>query len=105
MKTRCTAMRAELMAAFELAANLPADELPFFIGELEIVRCIAVARLTTPAPTPPDQNLEVPETAHRLGVSPDFLYRNHRRFPFTRRIGRKLLFSSRGLEDYLRRQS
>jgi hypothetical protein len=43
--------------------------------------------------------------AVRLGVSPDYLYRNHRRLPFTRRMGRSLRFSSAGIEQYIRRVS
>ena len=46
----------------------------------------------------PDRNLSVAEAAGRLGVSKDYLYRNWRRLPFARRIGRRLLFSETGLE-------
>jgi excisionase family DNA binding protein len=95
-------MRSELEAALELARSLPPDELPRLLGDLEEIRATVAARLITPAKSAStDVNLEVSEAAHRLGVSPDYLYRHSKRFPFTRRIGRKLLFSSSGLDSYL----
>jgi len=45
----------------------------------------------------PERNLSAKEAAGRLGVSTAYLYKNARRFPFALRIGRRLLFSSRGL--------
>jgi excisionase family DNA binding protein len=96
-------VRFLLQPALELAKTLPADELPRLAAELEEIRVTILARLTSPAVQAPNENLEVPEAAHRLGVSPDYLYRNSKKFPFTRRIGRKLLFSSAGLDSYLKR--
>jgi hypothetical protein len=84
------------------AKNLAADELPHLLGELEEVRCTALARLHTPSlPPQEDESLDVTAAAHKLGVSRDYLYRNHARFPFTRRMGKRLLFSRNGLEKYL----
>jgi len=98
--------RDALRPALELARTLPPEELPRLLGDLEEIRAIALVRLTAPVPaTPPDANLEVPEAAHRLGVSPDYLYRNHKKFPFTRREGRKLLFNAAGLDLYLKQKS
>jgi excisionase family DNA binding protein len=97
-------MRSELETALTLAKTLPVEDLPEFLGSLETVRIVAFARIAAPAvEARPDELLEVPEAAHRLGVSPDYLYRHSRRFPFTRRMGRKLLFSSAGLDAYLRK--
>jgi excisionase family DNA binding protein len=97
-------VRFELQAALVLARNLPASELPALIGELAECAATAQARLASPViPAPPDALIEVPEAAHRLGVSPDYLYRHSKKFPFTRREGRKLLFSSAGLDTYLRK--
>ncbi len=97
-------MRRELEPVLVLARQLAAADLPAFIGELEQVRVTALARITNPTiQTLPDELLEVPEAAHRLGVSPDYLYRNSKKFPFTRRMGRKLLFSSTGLDSYLKK--
>lgn len=51
-----------------------------------------------------DRLLDVEETARRLGVSTDYVYRHHSTWPFTVRRGRKLGFSEQGLADYLRRE-
>lgn len=73
-----------------------------------LVACLAqlaaglVAETTaTPTATPgPDSNLSVKETAARLGISPDYIYRNSRSLPFVVRIGRRLLCSSREVERW-----
>jgi excisionase family DNA binding protein len=97
-------MRRELESALMQAETLAPAELPRFLGDLEEIRSTAVARLTTPTAEPlPDELLDVHEAARRLSCSPDYLYRHHSRLPFTRRpVGRKLLFSSTGLQQYLK---
>jgi excisionase family DNA binding protein len=94
-------MRDELQDALNAARQIPREELPRLLGELEEIRFTAIARLT-PAPSAPqpDQLLDVEEAANRLGISKDYLYRHHARFSFTRRMGRSLRFSSRGIEEY-----
>jgi predicted DNA-binding transcriptional regulator AlpA len=52
-----------------------------------------------------DELLDVAEVSRRLGLSRDYLYRHHSDFPFTRRVGRKLLFSALGIERYIKQQS
>lgn len=94
----------ELQPARELAERLPREELPQFLGELETIRVIATARLASPMIEQRDELLEVPEAAARLSCSTDYLYRNSKRLPFVRRLGRKLLFSSAGLDAYLKRR-
>jgi excisionase family DNA binding protein len=74
------------------------------LGELEQIRVTALARLSPPTVSgPPDEFLDVASAAKRLGVSEDYLYRHQRKFPFVRRIGRKLLFSSAGIAGYMKR--
>jgi predicted DNA-binding transcriptional regulator AlpA len=99
-------MRAELQYVLTAAKELPAEELPRLLGELEEIRCTAMARLTAPTLTPQqsDELLNTAEAAQRLGISKDFLYRNHRDFSFTRRVGRRLLFSALGIEKYIKQQ-
>jgi excisionase family DNA binding protein len=97
-------MRKELEPVLAMAHTLTPAELPRLIGELAEINAVATARLTSPTVTAkPDELLDIEETARRMGVSRDYLYRAHRRLPFTRRQGRKLLFSSLGLDSYLRR--
>ena len=100
-------MRSELERILMAAQEMSKDELPLLLGELEQVRCVALARLTS-APIvsqDSDESLDVAEAARRLGVSKDYLYRHHRDFAFTRRLGKKLLFSSLGIKEYIRQQS
>jgi excisionase family DNA binding protein len=99
-------MRNELQPVMAAARELPAGELPHLLGELEEIRCTAMARLTTPAAVQrPDELLTVEQAAERLGVSADYLYRNHSHLPFVRRMGRTLRFSSLGIDEYVRRPS
>jgi len=89
------------------ARTLAREELPRLLGELEEIRATALARLASPTLESQmrDSLLDVDEAATRLGVSPHYLYRNHGRFPFTRRMGRSLRFSSSGIEQYIRRST
>jgi predicted DNA-binding transcriptional regulator AlpA len=99
-------MRSELQLALRLAETSSPEEIPSLLGELEQIRVTALARLAMPtAAISTDELLDVGTTAKRLGVSRDYLYRNRKQFPFARRIGRKLLFSSVGLEKYMARRA
>src|SRR5690242_18437573 len=97
-------MRAELQVVMSAVCDMPTSELPQLLGELEQVRCTALARLTGPAPikAEADELLNIDGAARRLGVSVDYLYRHHKTLPFARRIGRRLLFSSAAIERYIR---
>jgi excisionase family DNA binding protein len=98
-------VRTELEGALSAARTLAPDELPHLLGELEEIRATALARLTAPpAQRSADSLLSVKQAAERLHVSEDYLYTHHARLPFTVRMGRKLLFSSVGLDQYLRRR-
>jgi excisionase family DNA binding protein len=62
-------------------------------------------RLSAPAPAQrSDSLIPIKQAAERLGVSVDYLYRNSDSLPFTRRAGRKLLFSSAGIDAYIARK-
>lgn len=90
----------------QVARESTPEELPNLIGQLESVKAVAWARLTTPTPAAQehDELLSVEVAAERLGVSKDYLYRHSREYPFTRRQGRKLLFSALGIEKHIRQQ-
>jgi excisionase family DNA binding protein len=97
------AMQSELQFVLLAVTEMPIGELPRLLGQIEEIRVTAMARLTAPAPSPQaDELLDVDEAARRLGLSKDYLYRNHASFPFTRRIGRRLLFSRIEIEKYIR---
>jgi hypothetical protein len=85
------------------ARELPAEDLPDLIGQLEAAKAAAWARLTIPvaAPAVHDELLSAEVAAERLGVSKDYLYRHHSQYPFTRRQGRKVLFSALGIDKHI----
>jgi len=94
----------ELQTVFDLIEKLSLDELPHLAGDLEVLRVAILRRLTAPpAQSPPDHLLGVAEAARRLGLSRDFLYRNHKKYSFARRIGRRLLFSAEGIRTWIER--
>jgi hypothetical protein len=96
-------LRQELESVLSAARSLPAEELPRLVGDLEEIKCVALGRLITRVDQHPlDELLDIEEAARRIGVSVGYLYHNHRRFPFTRRVGRRLLFSANGIQAYLR---
>lgn len=84
--------------------GLSREAIPELRGELARFDTLLLSRLMTagkdqePAD---DQLLDVPEAARRMGISEDYLYRHHKDFPFTRHIGRKVLFSAKGLEKHI----
>ena len=100
-------VRPELQPALHAARTLPNEDLAGFLGDLEVVRSSAWARLICPPPAGPvpDQLLDVTSAARLLGMSPDYLYHHHRDFGFSRRLGRSLRFSSRGIENFIQRRS
>ncbi len=92
-----------LQAAREAAL----EDLPGLIGHLEAAKATAWARLTAPAAALPehDELLNVAKAADRLGVSEDYLYLHHKDYAFTRRQGRKLLFSAQGIERFIKHKT
>src|SRR5215469_6504070 len=84
-------------------SGLPREAIPALRGELAQLDTLLLSRLLS-AKEPEaaeDQLLNVTDAAARLGVSSNYLY-HHRELPFTRRIGRKLLFSAKGIDKYIR---
>jgi hypothetical protein len=96
-------MRAELQTVLTLARTLDAAEVADFLGDLETIRVVALGVLMKPQPAPLDELLDIKECARRMHTSKDWLYRHSDKLKFARRVGRKLLFSSAGLNDYLRK--
>jgi excisionase family DNA binding protein len=97
-------VRQEIQSLLGIAQQLERDELLKFLGEIEVVRCAALAHLCTPAvmrPPEPDQLLSIEEAARRLKVSRDYLYSHKTELPFMRRMGRRVLFSSLGIDQYI----
>lgn len=99
---QASAVRRELEPAMAAARTLPLEQLARLIADLEEIRIIALVRLVAPTSTPrPDELVGIEEAARRLCVSKHYLYRHAGQFSFTRHIGRKLVFSSLGLDRYI----
>lgn len=85
--------------------DAPLDELPQLVGFLAHAQALALARIAaaqSDTPPPAARNLTAREAAKLLGVSASWLHKNARELPFTRRIGRRVLFDSAGLERWRR---
>jgi predicted DNA-binding transcriptional regulator AlpA len=93
-------MTKELQAVLAAALTVPAESLPDFLAEIEKIRVTAWARLMRPTNEHVrDELVDVGEAAIRLGMSQSYLY--HHEFPFTRRIGRSVRFSARGIQQFI----
>ncbi len=79
----------------------PPDGLLRLLGELARLKAMADAVFSRPEP--PDRLLTAEEAAPILNVSPATLYRKADRLPFSRREGRLVRFSARGLQEHMRR--
>lgn len=91
-------------------ATVPREELPSVLGRLVELEARVRLRLSEPAGAAPqtagaDRNLSIGEAAARLGMSRAWLYKRGGDLPCAVRIGRRLLFSERGLEAFLRRKN
>jgi predicted DNA-binding transcriptional regulator AlpA len=97
------------VAALSALLDIPSDEIPGVLGELQRVQTVLWERLRaarrTPAAEPSDRLLTVREAAARLSVSVSTLQHRTRDLPFVVRLGRCVRYSERGIEDYIRRQT
>jgi predicted DNA-binding transcriptional regulator AlpA len=102
-------LSADPFAALDAAiAAADAAERPALVVQLA-GRLAALGAGMVQSPTPqagpsPERNLDVAEAAARLGMSEAWLYRHGAELPFAVRLGRRLLFSERGLDAYLKRR-
>jgi predicted DNA-binding transcriptional regulator AlpA len=90
-------------------ADVPLEDVPGLMGELETLRVALMMKLQAP-PTPPkpasngsgpDTLLKASEAAARLGVSRRWMYAHADSLPFVRKLSTGTLrFSSRGLERW-----
>jgi len=102
----------DLEALDRAIADMPAAKLPALVAALSARVAAATSRLLEALPLSEstglakafEENLPVEEAARRLGMSKDWLYRHAEELPFANRIGRRLLFSARGLERWLRQR-
>jgi predicted DNA-binding transcriptional regulator AlpA len=93
----------EQLASLVASASDSNDNLLALYGELETAKAAVWLKLAVPSPIQaPDHLLSIDEAARRLGSSIDYLYRHKDNYPFTRRNGRAVRFSSNGIDAYIR---
>jgi len=98
-------LEKHLRTVRELSSVEPVAELPRLFAALEEIRTSALIRITKPAQPPiEDRLMDVRDAAELLGVAPAYLYRNRAKFPFIRRMGKRLLFSAAGIQRYIQQQ-
>ena len=91
--------------------KMPEEQIPALMTEIAALQqAIAARLLTTPQQksgnpdllSTEDMLLTAKQAAAILGVNPRWLYRHSKKFPFTRRLARKVLrFSEIGVRRYL----
>ncbi len=107
-KSSLNQLMADLVQAVTEAS---AQEAPALLGHLEQLKATLWTRLLGAASldgkgqaAEGDTLLKIDDAAKRLNLKEDYLYRHQKRFPFTVRIGRRLRFSSNGIEKYIRQR-
>ncbi len=88
--------------AARVGATAPVDAV--LRSVLEDLQGVDDTDSTAPNGNEPDQMVDINKAAEILGVKVRYLYDHHDRFPFTRRVGRQLRFSTRGIARYLERR-
>lgn len=98
---------SDLLPELEAIDSMPAAALPAVLARAAAVQTRVAARLVALGPAAPaieDRLLTIEEASRELGKSTTWLYHQAKHLPFTRRVGRSLRFSSRGLQKFLDRQ-
>jgi predicted DNA-binding transcriptional regulator AlpA len=104
---------ARLLQDPRRVAEIPPDQVPMLLAELERVRADLWRRMISasatqngqPAVRAEDRLLDVEEAAQKLGVSKDWLYRRADKLPFTIRVSAaRLRFSEQGIERWIRQR-
>jgi len=97
----------ELIQCPEKIQSLPREVAFYFLTVLSGIQASLVARIGLGNTDPhereeQDSLLTVQGASMRLQTTPDWLYRNANKLPFTVRNGRQLRFSSKGIDRYIR---
>jgi hypothetical protein len=96
---------ADAVSLPEIAAALKRAEIELLVRLQRVGPQHDVGGQARPEQPPSDVNLSAEIAAKRLGVSVDWLYKKAATLPFARRIGRRVLFSERGLDRWNRQQT
>ena len=107
-QAECPATAEAVAVLEEVVLRVPVGDLPKLAGELARLQALTTVRLVAtvenpaPGPAEDDRLLDVDEAAPLLGTTPAGLYKRADDFPFTVCQGRRLMFSLRGIREYIR---
>ena len=100
---------ADLVKNSDRVSELPLEAVPVIRGELVRIDTLLQMRIAQAGRNGQgdvsDRLLDVKEVAAKLHLSEDQVYRKAASFPFTVRVGRKLLFSEAGIDRYIRQRA
>lgn len=89
--------------------ELEEQKIPFLMTQLATVQtnlaCRMIRSISSSQKSGEDRILTLDEAAERLNVSRSWLYRRSKRLPFVVRTGRKVGFSERGLQEFIRKKT
>jgi predicted DNA-binding transcriptional regulator AlpA len=94
----------------DVLPQITLQEAPTLIGRLEGLKAILMGHLlfcskdSRKQTETGDRLLTAEETASKLGLKKDYLYKNADQFPFTIRIGSLMRFSEQGIEKFIRQR-
>lgn len=96
----------ELLKDPSKVVGLTCEQIPALLTQLSTLQAAMAVRLISGNQSQPssDTLLNVDEAAARLGVSADWLYRRTKALPFVVRVGRHVMFSTQGIDRYIKRQ-
>ena len=98
----------ELISSPEKAETLSRQEAMNMMARITAIQPLLLGRLASlgaenKETKAPDRLLTAEEAAKRLNYSTDWVYRNAKKFPFTKRITpHRLRFSESGIEKYIK---
>jgi len=97
----------DLMMNPARAQLLSAEEAGMMLAKLAGVQTVLMGRVLSSSgngkESSEDTLLDVKQASERLNCTTDWLYRNSKKLPFTKRLSpRQLRFSSKGIDKYLK---
>ena len=88
--------------------ELEEQKIPLLMTQLATVQTNLTCRMIrsiSSSHTGEDRILTLNKAAERLNVSRSWMYRRSKRLPFVVRTGRKVGFSERGLQEFIRKKT
>ncbi len=90
-----------------IAESKPEDRPALVVALAARLATLGAGLTSITAPTPaeaPDENLDAQEAAKRTGMSVSYLYKHTKALPFAAKVGRRTVFSARGIDRWRARK-